>query len=595
MVNSAKRLAILWGGAAGQGMASIGVILSKYLNRLGYYVHAVPGTQSTIRGGHIWIQVEFSAEKIYAYDRRLNFIVALTTQTIDVHLRDLESNSVLLYDSEKVDVSTFQDELNRKDIKCLPIPLSSLAKDIDKRKSVLINTISIGVIISYLQLPREQLLDVIKEQFEDKSALAEINQQAFTSGWKYHQENSDLRINIEKPQDPAENYIVLNGNDAFSIGAVAAGLKFLAQYPITPASSTLSYIAKHAKRYGVTVTLAEDELAALQMVVGASFAGVRAMTATSGPGVSLMAETLGYASCTETPCVLMNSMRGGPSTGVPTKMEQSDLFPVIWASHGESPRAVFAPRSIAECFDISVKAFNIADKYQMPVIVLLDFHLSFFNENIPEPDLNVKIERGLIWEKSTDEFPVFKRFQLTEDGISPRAFPPNPDAIHILVGAEHDESSHSMSGNRCGLPEFRDMRIKQVKKRMKKLDVLAENDMSLPEWFGPENAEKTLICWGTTTGAVKETVRQLNLLDGCKWNALTFSDLFPLSKSKLEPELKKIQHGVMVEMNFTGQFETLICNVTGWKPQGTSIRILDGEPPSAKYLIEELKLNGEVA
>ena len=398
---------------------------------------------------------------------------------------------------------------------------------------------------------------------------------------------------FDLPKDSISDYIVISGNEAISLGAVAAGLKFLSQYPITPASSILSFLAKNSNKYGIIVRQAEDEMAALSMVLGASFAGVRAMTATSGPGFSLMAETLGYSSATETPCVIVLSMRGGPSTGVPTKMEQADLLPVIWSSHGESPRVFLAPRSIEECFETTVRAFNIADKYQMPVILASDFYLSEHIKNVKPFNLDVEIDRGKLWKKSDKDEKPYKRFKLTEDGISPRAFPPNPDTLHVLVGADHNEDSHSLSGNKCGLPESGEMRIKMIEKRFRKLEKLRNEDMRGPIWYGLEDASKTLICWGSITGAISEAVDELNK-NGEDWNVLSFVDIHPLPVVKVKKELEKIKYGIVVEINYTGQFEALLKNETEWIPQGKSIHPLTGEAPTKKYLIKHLAENQEL-
>ena len=589
-----SRFEFCWGGQAGDGLQSAGLTLSKYFNRLGYYVHGVPGTQSTIRGGHIFQLIVISTNPIHSHNRQLDMIIAFNTQTLEVHLPNLKHNGCLIYNSEEVEISTYTDLLKTNNIKCIDIPLTSLQKKIDPKTPVLINTITMGVVLGFLSLPRTEIYTTIEKQFSDKkSDLIELNKKAFDTGFDYSQNFRDTRIQLEKVNNPVKDYLVISGNEVIAIAAVASGLKFLAQYPITPASSILTYMANHARQFGVVTRQAEDELAALTMVVGASYAGVRAMTATSGPGFSLMAETLGYAASTETPCVLVVSMRCGPSTGIPTKMEQADLFSAMYASHGESPRAIIAPRSIEECFEATVKAFNIADYYQLPVILLSDFYLSEHTENIPPFNLNVEINRGKIWTGPTEKFPKFKRFAFTDDGISPRAFPPNPEAIHVLVGAEHDEESHSLSGNRCGLPKSGIIREKMFEKRFKKLEKLKE-EMDPPNWFGPSTAEKTIVCWGSVTGAAIETIEYLNTTTTTQWNVLAFRDMFPLPEKKVLLELNKIKHGIMLEVNYTGQLQDLLYLRTGWKPQGTSIHPITGEAPTRKIIIENLHTNGEV-
>jgi 2-oxoglutarate ferredoxin oxidoreductase subunit alpha len=522
-------------------------------------------------------------------------LIAFTAQTLHVHLRDLEKDGILIYNSDKAVIEQYNEELEEKNISVISLPLMKHGKEIDPKTPVLINTITMGVILSLLNLSIEEFVEIIKKQFKNKNkTIIDNNIKALELGYDKGNNYLSFEKKIESPSQNTHENIIISGNEAISLGAVAGGLKFLAQYPITPASSILSFLAKHSNDYGLIVRQAEDELAALSMVLGASFTGVRAMTATSGPGFSLMAEQLGYASATETPCVIVLSMRGGPSTGVPTKMEQADLFPVIWSSHGESPRIFLAPRSIEECFETTVRAFNLADEYQMPVILASDFYLSEHVESIAPFDLNVEINRGKIWDKEKDKEETYKRYKLTDDGISPRAFPPNPDTIHVLVGADHNEESHSLSGNRCGLPESGEMRIKMIEKRFKKLENLRNQDMRGPTWYGPANASKTLICWGSITGAIKETVDILNKSEGENWNVLSFVDLHPLPVKKVTKELEIVNYGIIVEVNFTGQFEALLNIETNWKPHGKSIHPLTGEAPTSKYLLQYLMENQEI-
>ncbi|MFW9930904.1 MAG: 2-oxoacid:acceptor oxidoreductase subunit alpha, partial [Candidatus Thorarchaeota archaeon] len=526
---------------------------------------------------------------------KLDMIIAFTGQTLHVHLRDLKSNGLLIYNSDKVVIEQYEKEIEEKGVNLISLPLTNLGKEIDQKTPVLINTIIIGFIISLLNLPKKQIVETIEKQFQNKNKrIIEDNIKAIDLGYQKAKNYISLQKQLEIPINNTDEYIVISGNEAIALGAVAGGLKFLAQYPITPASSILSFLAQHSNEYGVITRQAEDELAAISMALGASFTGVRAMTATSGPGFSLMAEQLGYASATETPVVIILSMRGGPSTGTPTKMEQADLFPVIWSSHGESPRAFLAPRSVEECFETTVKAFNIAEKYQMPVIVASDFYLSEHIENIPPFDLNVKIDRGKLWNKSENQEKSYKRYKLTEDGISPRAFPPNPDTIYVLVGADHNEKSHSLSGNKCGLPESGEMRVKMMEKRFKKLKKLSRVDMEGPSWYGPTNASKTLICWGSITGAVFETINILNERGEENWNVLSFRDIYPLPEEKVMKELRLIKYGIIIEVNYTGQLETLLWLKLGWKPQGKSIHPITGEAPTSKYLIKELEKNSEL-
>ncbi len=587
-----ERFSMRWGGAAGDGLQSTGLLISKYFNKLGYCVHGVPGNQSAIRGGHIWYHLEFATNRFENHDNIADMVVALNEFSIEMHIDELRPGGILIYNSSKrVNLSQYQEKLDNKDILVIPIPLTDIAREIDLKKPVLGNTVAVGAILNFLNLPLEPYLETLRKRFP-KEAIYKLNEEALNRGYAALAEVTDERLTIGSPTLQPNEGVVVNGNHAVAIGAAAAGLKFLAQYPITPASSILTYLAKNAKRFGIVVRQVEDEISAVASIVGAAWAGARAMTATSGPGISLMAENIGLAGITETPIVLVDSMRGGPSTGVPTKTEQGDLLSTIHVSHGEFPRAVFAPRDIEDAYRIAVKAFNVAEKYQLPVFILVDFGLSERIENVLPFDFDVKIDRGKIWEGPTEEEPEYRRYAFTEDGISPRLFPPAPEGVHVAVGAEHDEDSFSLAGHKAGFPISRIMKVKMFEKRFRKLEKLASEDMDPPQWVGPENADFTLVCWGTVHTAAVETINYLNKHTSATWNVLSFSDLFPLPVEKVKEELKKIKTSIVIEANYTGQLEYLLWLYAQWRPNG-SIRHIDGEiltPTRIISFLKELKL-----
>ena len=589
-----NRIGIRFGGEAGSGLQSIGVLLSKLLNKLGYFSYGFPGTQSTIRGGHIWYHLEFSDKEFFFYDRTCDMLIAFNKQSLDIHLRDLKPNGILILADDIEKSEQHQLEIIDKKILALTVPLSTLTKEIDSKLMVLKNTIIVGIIIEILSLSYTAYIDVLKRNFVNKESVIDLNVQALNSGRSFVQTNySEITksINLAPGTLPKGGRIIISGNEAVAVGSVASGLGFLAQYPITPASSILKYLAQHAHEFGIVVKQLEDEIASIISITAASWAGTRSMTATSGPGFSLMVEGLGYAGMTETPIVIILSQRAGPSTGIPTKMEQADLMSVLHAGHGEFLRCIIAPRNIQECFSSTVKAFNIADQYQIPVILMLDFTISENIMSIPPFDLQVPIERGKIWTGPTEEDPIFKRFKLTEDGISPRAVPGTRDAIHVLVGAEHDEESHSLSGNRCGLPDSGVIHEQMIQKRFSKIKALQE-DMDAPSLFGPEQADFTLICWGSLESACKESVIRLNENSSHTWNLLSFKDIYPLPIKKIIPELQKIRTGIMIELNHTSQFEQLLFTHTNWRP-ANNIHFMSGETPTANELIPELLLRTE--
>ncbi|NDB28179.1 2-oxoacid:acceptor oxidoreductase subunit alpha [archaeon] len=579
MVNQKiDRFSMRWGGFAGDGLQSTGILLQKYFNSLGYYVQGFPGTQSTIRGGHVWQHVEISSSMMHSHDRKLNLIVALNEQTLEVHCRDLKDDGIILYNSTKIKEDKLEEYNN---FRIIPLAMSEIARSVDLQTSVLANTVAVGAVLAILNLDLESYEKVLEKRFGNRENILAMNKAALLQGYDVVGKNGSL-FNLENVKK-SERFVA-SGNEMIALGAACSGLKFLAQYPITPASSILTYLSKRADKYGVVVRQAEDELAAINMVIGASYAGARAMTASSGPGISLMAESFGYASMTETPIVVVNSMRGGPSTGIPTKMEQADLNSMIHLSHGEAPRIILAPRNIREAFDITVRAFNLADIYQIPVIILSDFSLSERTENLEPFDLSVKVERGKIWKEPTDEYPTFARYKDTEDGIAPRAFPGTKDAQYILVGAEHDEESHSLSGNRCGLPESWEVRDKMIKRRYRKFELI-KKELNGPDIYGDFN-EFTLICWGSIEGAVREAADRLNE-SGEKFNVVSFADIYPLSVDKIIPVLEKVQKSIMIEVNYTGQFENLLKLECNWEID-YRIHPLSGETPTSSSLIPEI-------
>ena len=587
---SIDRIAVRWGGIAGDGLQATGVLFSKYLNKLGYFSFGFPGTQSTIRGGHIWYHIEFSSKKFEFFDRTCDILIAFNSQSLDVHLSDLKKKGILIINSDTDSIDKHIDTIKTKELTVLNVPLSSLVKEIDPKLMILKNTIVVGLIIELLNLKHEAYIDVLQKNFSDKKKVIDVNVQALETGRnviKQQYQQLQSNIHIQEGLLPKNNQIIISGNEATAVGAVASGLGFLAQYPITPASSILKYISQNAKKFGIIVKQLEDEISAIISITAASWTGARSMTATSGPGFSLMVEGLGYAGMTEMPVVIVLSQRAGPSTGIPTKMEQADLMSVLHAGHGEFLRCIIAPRNIEECYSSAVKAFNIADKYQIPVILMIDFGLSENIASIPPFDLQVSIERGNIWTKPTKEDPTFKRFKLTENGVSPRAFPGTRGAIHVLVGAEHDEESHSLSGNRCGLPLSGTIHEQMIEKRFKKIPFLKE-EMDPPMWLGKENADYTVICWGSTDPACRESVLRLNEKSKNTWNLLSFKDLYPLPVEKILPELKKIKKGIMFEINHTSQFEQLLFTYTNWRPY-TNIHLLSGETPTANEIIPKLK------
>ena len=373
--------------------------------------------------------------------------------------------------------------------------------------------------------------------------------------------------------------MLLNGSEAIALGAIAAGCKFMAAYPMTPSTPILEYMASRAKDFNLVVVQPEDEIAAINMIIGASYAGVRAMTATSGSGLCLMVEGLGLAGITETPIVVVNGQRPGPATGLPTRTEQSDLEFVLHASHGEFPRAILAPATVEDAFWLTIKAFNLAEKYQLPVIILTDHYLATSYSTADSFDLStIIIDRGLLFSKAgTGESGEYKRHKITESGISPRAFPGQKEALVITDADEHNEEGH--------LSDDAEIRVAQVQKRMRKLLSL-QKEIAPPRRYGPETAETTLIGWGSTYGAIREAVDILNQ-EQTKVNLLHLTELWPFPAEAVAEALGNTRTSYVIENNATGQLAHLIRAETGKKVSGKILKY-DGRPFTTAYIVREL-------
>jgi 2-oxoglutarate ferredoxin oxidoreductase subunit alpha len=372
--------------------------------------------------------------------------------------------------------------------------------------------------------------------------------------------------------------MLLTGNEAIALGAIAAGCRFMSAYPMTPASSIMEYLAAHGDDFGIVVVQAEDEIAAINMITGAGYTGTRSMTATSGGGFSLMVEGLGLAGITETPIVVVNAQRPGPAIGLPTRTEQCDMEFMLYASHGEFPRAVLAPATIEECFYLTVKAFNLADKYQIPVMILTDQHLASSYTTVEKFDLDrVNIDRGLLF--SDNESGIeYKRHRITESGISPRAFPGRKNMLVITDSDEHDESGH--------LIEDAETRTLMMQKRMRKLTGL-RLDISPPKTKGEKNADILLIGWGSTAGAIEEAAELLRK-EEFNVGSLHFSELMPFPAEAAIEALDNAGASYVIENNATGQLAHLIRAETGRQVSGKVLKY-DGRPFSPAYIVAAVK------
>jgi len=561
-------------GQAGQGVQSISAIIGKIFTRHGFYVFINQDAESRIRGGHNFDQVRVKDEPVYASKDKLDYLVCLDENAVQVDLPHLDPDGIAIYDGTNSDIKS--DSHNY-----FSIPLEQIALKHGKSK-IMVNSVATGAVFALLGFALQPLLDRLGEQFAAKgSDIVDRNINSAAAGHRYVQEN--LKVVSGKKIPPgsfSKKKMLLNGSQAMALGAICAGLKFYSGYPMSPATAIMEFIASRAKEYDIVFEQAEDEIAAANMVVGASFAGARAMTATSGGGFCLMVEALGLAGMTETPLVVIVAQRPGPSTGLPTRTEQGDLNFVIHASSGEFPRAVFAPRHAEQAFYIMAEAFNFAERYQTPVIILGDQHLNDSYFTVDELDLGrISIDRGkIVSEDRNFSAKDYKRYAWHESGISPRILPGQSEAVLYADSDEHTEEGH--------ITESSAVRNRMVEKRMRKLNGI-RNEMSPPLIYPSKKADIVLLSWGSLYGATKEAVDRLNR-DGIAAQMIQFSDIFPFTTAPFLKKIKQKAKIFAVECNYTGQFADFFTRESGVSVFHKLLKY-DGRPFSPQEIVENVK------
>jgi 2-oxoglutarate ferredoxin oxidoreductase subunit alpha len=559
------------GGEAGQGVQSVGFLLAKVFARGGYHIFADQDYESRVRGGHNFFRVRVSEDKVGAIAEGADILIALDRDSIELHQSDMVSEGIIIFDGEKIkDVSGDSGSL-------LSVPLEKLAEEKGGAK-LMMNTVALGAVLATAQYELNILNDVLVDSF-GKGEIADSNIAAAKAGYDYVQSEHKGKFHKIKPLSKAKRRMLLTGNEAISLGAIAAGCRFMASYPMTPASSIMEYMASKSKDLSLVMIHAEDEIAAINMAIGAAYAGVRAMTATSGSGLCLMVEGIGLAGITETPLVIIDAQRPGPAVGLPTRTEQGDLQFVLHAHHGDFPRAVLAPATVEDAFWVTVKAFNWAEKYQLPVIILTDQHLASSHATVDSIDLSqVTIDRGMLFSEKEDNLVEYMRHKVTKSGISPRAFPGLSKALVVTDCDEHDEEGH--------LTEDAGERTAQMQKRLRKLIPL-EKEVGIPQKYGPKKAEITLIGWGSTYGAVREAVDILHK-EGASVNMLHLNELWPLPAKAVADSVSTAKKSYVIENNATGQLARLIKAETGYDVSGRILKY-DGRPFTSAYIAQAVK------
>jgi 2-oxoglutarate ferredoxin oxidoreductase subunit alpha len=578
------------GGEAGQGVESSGMGFARAIARAGLHIFGVQDYMSRIRGGHNWYQVRVSERSLYAHEPKIQLLLAFDERTVREHLDEVVEGGAVIYDEGlKVD----EDEIKSKGVIPMPMPLLKLAEELGGSK-LMLNTAAVAAAAGILEFDLSYPESVIRDSFGRRkgSEIADRNIRVANAAYEEARRRYAHLFEWKLEAIPdAPKKMVLNGNQALGLGAIAAGCKFCCGYPMTPASSLLEFMFAQARRFNLVVRQIEDEIGALLHAIGAAHAGVRAMTCTSGGGFSLMVEALSLAGSTETPVVVVVAQRPGPATGMPTRTEQGELLFTLFAGHGEFPRAVLAPGSVEQCVYEMARAFNLAEKYQMPVIVLTDAFLANslrsvdmdaidfrkITENIDRGKLILPHEHEKIDEALKDGY---RRYEFFEDGISLRIPPGHPKAIYSVAGEEHTPEGF------IDWEERADNRVKMMQKRMRKLEV-AVSDMKLPQLYGPQDAELTLVCWGSSLGPTLEAMERLND-NGVRTNLLQFIDIHPLDWESVADILANCRRWVSVEGNYSAQLSRWIRMNTGLKPAGTVTRY-DGRPLNPVYIVEQLQ------
>lgn len=551
---------VLIGGEAGQGLVTVGELLAKSLTRSGYFIVVTQSYQSRIRGGHNTFAIRVSKEEIAAPQESVDLLVALDKNTLMLHRQELSPKGQIVIDKN----------FDLREDTCLKVPYGQLAA------GRFFNVVALGVVSALLGLKEELVARTLDDFFGKKNAsLAEENRKVLAEAFRW---TSGQVTSIQKlpPIANPPPRLMMNGNEAIALGAVSAGLKFYSFYPMTPSTSIGQTLAGLAGRMGLIVEQAEDEIAAINMAIGASFAGAPSMVATSGGGFALMVEGVSLAAMTETPLVIVVAQRPAPATGLPTRTEQGDLNFVLHAGHGEFPRAIFSPGSVAECFYLTRKAFAMAEQYQGPIFLLTDQFLADSYRAVAPFD----IENLPPVRPPTDALPAsipYRRFAITDSGISPRLLPGLSEHLVVAGSDEHTEDGH--------LTEDLSVRKWMVEKRLRKLSGI-RREVNPPEEKGDRNPDLLLISWGSSKGAVLEAASKMRS-DGQRVMTLHLSQVWPLIPEQFMGVLQEARQVACVEGNATGQLASLIRRETGFEI-GKKVSRYDGLPITPEFILREL-------
>lgn len=546
-----KEISVVIAGAAGQGIDTITQVIAETIKQSNYNIVYTKEYMSRIKGGCNSSSIRISSDKVDAYKELADFVFVISKEDLQ-HIKNRISDNTIVISDYDIDAS------------------------LDKFK----NSIISGIIIGLLDIDSAILQENLKETFSDKNNdVIEKNLQAATKGYEIGKnilQEQHLSINLQKDES-VKDEILINGNDAAALGFIAGGCDFISAYPMSPSTGILTFMAKYSKEFNIFVEQAEDEISAINMGLGAWYAGARAMTSTSGGGFALMTEAVSLAGMIESPMVIYIGQRPGPATGLPTRMEQGDLNLVLYSGHGEFPRIILTPGTLEECFELGKKAFDLADKFQVPVFILSDQYLvdSCYNTKIFDIE-NTEITECI--EKTSENY---QRYSLAQSGISSRGIPNYGDGFVVVDSDEHDEDGH--------ITENLDLRVQMVEKRMSKLKSIKREVIS-PEYLGKADAEILLVGWGSTCNIIKEALKEINNPNIAQNIAyLHFKQVYPLNKdiSFYFKNTKGFKKVICIENNYSGQFTNLLkqeLDITVDK----KILKYNGLPFSVEELVEKI-------
>jgi len=542
----------LIGGEAGQGITRSGSLLGKALMRGGFHIFGTIDYPSIIRGGHNFYALRASEKEIHSQGDLVDLLIALNKETVLLHLHELKPGGGIIYDEE---IEFREREIVREDIELYPTPLTGIVKEVEGTP-IMRNTVALGAAAALVGLDPAHLKGVISDAFEGRARIIEVNHRVIDMGHGFVEETHATPRWTLQPSKEKNKRIFLTGNEAVALGAIAAGCKFYSAYPMTPASPVFHYLASKDVEAEMVVVQAESEISAITMTVGAAYAGVRAMTATSGGGFCLMTEGFGLAGMTESPIVVMLGQRPGPSTGMATYTAQGDLLFAIHTSQGEFPRVVVAPGDPEESYRCTVEAFNLAERFQVPVIILTDKHLIESHKSTEAFPASVDIDRGEMVDLEEWHDPEeYKRFKLTETGVSPRILLGTRNAMFLANGNEHDEYGFTTID-----PE---LVVKMADKRLMKKTLLAKDIEALKpvRVYGYEEPEVILVGWGSTKGPALDALEVLEER-GVKARFVQVVYLEPFPSEALA---KAMETGrtILLETNVTAQLGRLVKEHTG--------------------------------